>query len=79
MKIEKELLIKLYVGLCNVEKEFSDIHNKQIEEGDEPMSEEAIDFINEVFNNQLYKLSDILEEKHGCDLYDLLFPNGEEN
>jgi hypothetical protein len=79
MKNEKELLSKLYVDLCNVEKQFSDIHNKQIDECDEGLSGPAVDLINDIFNDQLYKLGHILEETHGVDLYELLFPNGEEN
>jgi hypothetical protein len=78
MKNEKELLSKLYVNLCDVEKQFSDIHNKQIDEGDEGLSGPAVDLINNIFNDQLCKLEDILKETHGVDLYELLFPNGEE-
>lgn len=73
MKNEKELLSKLYVDLCAAEKAFADVHNKQIDEGDEGLSGEAVDVINDIFNLHLEKLGYILEETHGVDLYELLF------
>ena len=68
---EREILTKLFVSLCEAQKNFSEAHNQNITQNpNQPLGNEAIGIINEL-SILLDKYDSLLHEKYNVDTYEL--------